>query len=241
MATRTYASLKRGYENLWAKCAVDAERVSEIDGQIKKITSNLDKYRAVEESTGVPWFWIACTHYREASLAFDRVLHNGEKIIGTGKKTSLVPAGRGPFYSWEEAAIDAVTVSPHSLDRIDDWPASRCLYEFERYNGWGYMGKENSPYVWAGTTLSDERGKYVRDHVFDPNAVEKQLGCAAIMKRLVETNAEVAERLDAGPDVPGDVSVPMTLASVSRDDLVYELLSRPNVKDVLVSYAKPSD
>ena len=239
----TYAATKRGYTNLWAKCSLDAHRVDEIDGQVKKILVNVERYKSVESVTDVPWFWIACVHYRESSLNFNGVLHNGQAIIGKGTKTTVEPKGRGPFYSWEEAAIDAVTVAPHKLDKIDDWPISRLLYEFERYNGWGYMGKENSPYVWAGTTLSDETGKFTRDHYYDPNAAEKQLGCAALLMRLSQVNDEVSDRLDMNVTLPqpgGEVQTPMTLASVPRDDLILELTRRPEIKDVLVSYAEPS-
>ena len=236
----TYEATKRGYLNLWNKCELDKPRIPEIDKQLDVIGANVEKYKSVEAETGVPWFWIACTHYRESSLDFRSVLHNGEKIIGTGKKTSLVPAGRGPFYSWEEAAIDAVTSPPHKLDKIDDWPVARCLYEFERYNGWGYMGRENSPYVWAGTTMSDETGKYVRDHVYDQNAVEKQLGCAALLKRMTEVNDEVADRLDGNVTIPQpDPVIPLSLADVPRLDLIRELTRRPEVANVLVSYAEP--
>jgi lysozyme family protein len=40
-----------------------------------------------------------------------------------------------------------------------------------------------SPYLWSGTTVY-ERGKYVADGRFSAIAVDKQIGCAAILKEL---------------------------------------------------------
>jgi len=43
-----------------------------------------------------------------------------------------VPAGRGPFASWEEAAIDAlVDCAPH-LARNKDWSIGGALTELEQ-------------------------------------------------------------------------------------------------------------
>src|SRR5262249_52519607 len=126
---------------------------------------------------------------------FAGVLHNGEKIIGTSRKTRLVPAGRGPFATWEEAAIDALTMPPHCLHRVVNWTLERILYEIEKYNGWGYLGKCNSPYLWSWTT-EYSGGKYVADHVFSRTAIDQQAGCVAILKVLAEMDDQVAARLD---------------------------------------------
>jgi hypothetical protein len=54
----------------------------------------------------------------------------------------------------------------------------------EAYNGWGYVKKGiNSPYLWSGTNHYTS-GKYVRDGVFDPRAVSKQLGAVCMLKEL---------------------------------------------------------
>lgn len=193
----TYAGTRAGYRHLWDKMHVtrEAEASSAADGILRDRT----RYEAVEARTGVPWFWIALVHLRESSRDFRGVLHNGQKIIGTGKLTTLVPKGRGPFETWEEAAVDALTYM--GLDKIDDWPLERCLHAFERYNGWGYFGKINSPYVWAGTNLYS-RGKYVADGKYDPNHVDKQLGLAAVLKILTELSDDIADSLDMGAASP---------------------------------------
>jgi hypothetical protein len=118
---------------------------------------------------------------RESSCNFAGVLHNGEHIIGTGRKTTLVPKGRGPFSSWSEAAIDAIKL--HGLHKIADWPIERLLYEAERFNGWGYLRRGPSPYVWAGTNWY-KAGKYIADGVYSATHVDSQLGVAIIWKQL---------------------------------------------------------
>jgi lysozyme family protein len=153
------------------------------------ILAHRARYENIGMQTGVPWYIIGVKHLREANNDFRGVLHNGEKIVGTGRKTRLVPAGKGPFSTWEEAALDAIRLM--GLDRVKDWSIERALYECERFNGFGYFHKGlPSPYVWSGTTVY-VRGKYVRDGVFDPNAVDQQLGCAIVLKRLEQSGVQM--------------------------------------------------
>jgi len=184
----TYNNTKRGYLNLWKKAEPDPHRIPEIRARAQVIIDNKERYQAVEFQTGVPWFWIGAIHYRENANRFNGALHNGDKVIGNGRLTYRVPAGRGPFATWEDSAYDAI--KSQGLHLIEDWPIERCLFEAEKYNGTGYFGRENSPYVWAGTTLSDETGKYVSDGRYDPNAPEKQLGVAALIGALVDMDAD---------------------------------------------------
>lgn len=165
---------------LWASCKVDQERVQEIGLICKKILDNKDKYVAVQDRTGVPWYLVAALHYREASLNFQTCLHNGDPLPGP---TTHVPRGRGPFKTWSDAAIDALKYD--GLDKIKFSNVETCLILAEKFNGLGYRTKgEYSPYVWAGTNHSDETGKYTGDGIFNPFAKERQLGVAAIFKGL---------------------------------------------------------
>ena len=129
---------------------------------------------------------VCALHYRESSLSFAGVLHNGEKILNTGKKTKLVPKGRGPFSTWEEAAVDALMLKKSIFP--SKWTFESMLEFSERFNGLGYRSKigdsgkiELSPYVFAGTNLHDETSKYVSDGKYSPTAKEAQLGVAAIL------------------------------------------------------------
>ena len=58
------------------------------------------------------------------------------------------------------------------------------LTMLERYNGLGYASRgAPSPYIWSGTDQY-KAGKYVRDGVYDPNHVDTQPGCAALIKEM---------------------------------------------------------
>jgi lysozyme family protein len=79
-----------------------------------------------------------------------------------------VPAGRGPFTSWEDAAFDALAMCPPFASRNKDWSPGGALTMLERYNGLGYAAKGvPSPYIWSGTDQYVS-GKYVADHIYDP-------------------------------------------------------------------------
>lgn len=172
----------------WARAQFT--RSTQINAQATKIVANRSRYELVAKATGVPWDVIGVIHYRESSNDFRGVLHNGQKIIGTGKKTTIVPKGRGPFSTWEEAAIDAlVNCHPH-LARNKDWSLGTTLDKLEAYNGLGYRNKGlASPYLWAGTDQY-VKGKYVADGKFDPNHVDQQLGVAAILMKIREKAAQ---------------------------------------------------
>ena len=185
MAKYTYEQLKDEYQQLWdtMKIIRDAGNLSNVS---TKVNLHREVYQKVEKETGVPWQLVAVIHIREAGLSdvgkFKGVLHNGEKIVGTGRVTSIVPRNRGPFNSWHSAAVDALKLK--GFDKIKSWPVSRMLWALEPYNGYGYRNKGlRSPYLWASTN-HQQRGKYVADHVFDPNAIDSQMGCAAMLKYL---------------------------------------------------------
>lgn len=169
------------YVKNFNEAEIDPERVWEVKAACEKILANKKFYQDVEAKTTVPWDVIAAIHYRESSLNFKAVLHNGERIVGTNKKTKLVPADRGPFKTWRESAVDALLIKKYLFPK--DWTIEKQLIFIEAYNGLGYKRRgELSPYVWAGTNKHDEHGKYVSDGKYDPNALEKQLGAVAILK-----------------------------------------------------------
>ena len=165
-------------------------RSTQINKQADKIIANRARYEQVSRATGVPWDVIGAIHYRESSNDFAGVLHNGQKIIGTGKKTTLVPKGRGPFSTWEEAAIDALMNAHPYAGKNKDWSIAGTLDILERYNGLGYRNKGlPSPYLWAGTDQY-VKGKYVADGKYDPNHVDQQLGVAPILMKIREMEAQ---------------------------------------------------
>lgn len=186
----TFEATERGYTNLWRSAKLkDGADAANAETFANKIIAAEDRYRAVQAATGVPWFFIGALHMRESSCNFAGVLHNGEKIIGTGKLTELEPPNRGPFSTWQEAAVDALKLK--NMHRVQVWSPARMLYQAEVYNGLGYVGKGvNSSYVWAGTN-HEQLGKYIRDHVWDPTHDDTQLGVAAVLIRLAEKRPDI--------------------------------------------------
>jgi len=187
----TFEERKAHYEAQWSIMTVKPERASSVDRSARLAISNKSRYLAVAKATNVPWFVIAIIHMREASGSFAGVLHNGEHIIGTGRKTTLVPAGRGPFSTWEAAAIDALKM--HPISKITVWDIPHICYGTEAYNGWGYWwhGDKSSAYLWAGTNI-DGGGKYVADGVWSSSAQDAQNGCMAVLKRIIALDPTVA-------------------------------------------------
>jgi lysozyme family protein len=141
-----------------------------------------ERYQAVSKQTGVPWPFIAVVHERESSQDWTASLAQGDPWNQVSKH---VPAGRGPFKSWEEAAVDAlVSCAPHAAKNTD-WSIGGTLTMLEQYNGLGYASRGRaSPYIWSGTDQYVS-GKYVRDGVYDANAVDQQLGCAGLLMAMM--------------------------------------------------------
>ncbi|WP_298243723.1 hypothetical protein [uncultured Bradyrhizobium sp.] len=175
------------------------------------------RYQAVERETGVPWPAIAVIHERESSQDWRGSLAQGDPW---DRVSVHVPARRGPFASWEAAAIDALAKCPPFLARHKDWSVAAALTALETYNGLGYATRGMpSPYLWSGTDQY-RAGKYVRDGVYDPGKVDPQLGCAALLIALMEIDPEIslARAKDAErPPVAG--SAKPSLANPSKGSI----------------------
>src|SRR4051794_27772412 len=63
------------------------------------------RYQTVAAKIGVPWPVIAVIHERESSQNWAASLAQGDPW---NRVSVHVPAGRGPFRSWEDAAVDAL-------------------------------------------------------------------------------------------------------------------------------------
>ncbi|MBV9557428.1 MAG: hypothetical protein JO254_10140 [Pseudolabrys sp.] len=173
------------------------------------------RYRAVSGRTGVPWPIIAVIHERECSQNWSGSLAQGDPW---NKVSTHVPAGRGPFASWEEAAVDALVNCPPHAAHNKDWSIGSALTKLEEYNGLGYAARGRpSPYIWAGTDQY-KSGKYVRDGVYDPNVVDSQLGCAGLLMAMMAlapditfTNAAEPTSQSTQPEKPKLSSPPATI------------------------------
>lgn len=190
MSAYSFEILKTEYARLLSKMIVarDAGAHSAAD----RIIAGRGRYKAVEAATGVPWRFVAVLHNRESSADFRGVLHNGERIIGTGRRTALVPKGRGPFASWEDSAVDVLKFK--GFDKISDWSSERMCFCAESFNGWGYRNRRvPSPYLWSGSNHY-VKGKYVADGKYDAGVVDRQLGCMVLYEYL--------RKIDVEPYVP---------------------------------------
>ena len=173
----TSGSTSFGNKNFTVTLSDKQKRDLEHIKQVYK--ANKDRYDRVAAATGIPAELICAIHYKEGSNNFSTYLHNGDPL---GKATVHVP--KGIYFGkdqWEEAAIHALKSKAkngigHDFDSM--------LNFAERYNGLGYRNKGvTNPYLWAGTS-NYTKGKFVRDHVYDPSAVCKRLGVAVIVKEL---------------------------------------------------------
>lgn len=184
------------YRRMFEACKVNPGKEAQLERTLATIERGMPRYREVAERLGAEnvenFAWIlGAIHFKEASCDFDGVLHNGEKIVGTGKKTSIVPKGRGPFSSWEDSAVDAIAIESSRWRKLVAGGADigDILWALERFNGTGYItgaGRaETSPYLWACSNINDGRGKYVSDGKFDPTATTgATAGAALILKEL---------------------------------------------------------
>jgi len=192
----TLAALTAANARRWAAARLLSYREASFRATARRLVAAKDRYEAVAARTGVPWFVVAVIHEREASQRWDASIAQGDRW---DRVSVHVPKGRGPFTSWEAAAVDALTdCAPHAA-RWRDWSPGGLLTLLEQYNGLGYanMGLP-SPYIWAGTDQYSS-GKYVADGRFDPQAVDQQLGCAGMLLAMGEIETSVVAALARTP------------------------------------------
>ena len=187
----TYIKLKNEYSNLLETMEVLPNWKDAIDRKARGIYANKARYEEVSLATNVPWQVIGLIHSLEANLDFTKNLYNGEPL---NQRTRKVPKGKGPFSSWEEAAVEALQYD--GLDKIEDWSDEQVAYALEKYNGFGYRTRRTgvlSPYLWSGTNHyttgkfveeKDRSGKYVS--VYKPNVKSAQIGAVPLYLRLKE-------------------------------------------------------
>lgn len=184
--TRDEHVLKGEYEKLYSEAVIQKTFQAQVKKFVARANAHFSKYDAVGSIIGCPWFFIAAVHMRESSTNVTTCLHNGDPLPGP---TTHVPIGRGPFATWEEAAVDALKL--RRINEVRDWSLGRLFFELEAYNGFGYRigrGRQTtptntSPYIFSGTQFY-EKGKYASDGIFDAELVDAQVGCMAFIKGL---------------------------------------------------------
>lgn len=186
-------ALKAANAKRWANAKLT--RGPEFSKPAAKAFANKARYVSIAKRAGMPeigWLFIACAHYRESSQDFTKNLGQGDPL---NQVTKHIPAGRGPFLgptAFEDGAVDAlVNCAPYAA-RLTDWSVAGMLTNLERYNGIGYAAKGRpSPYIWSGTDQYST-GKYVADGVYDPNTVDRQLGCAGLILAIMALDKSIS-------------------------------------------------
>ncbi len=188
LLAQSLLAYERG-EDLRVKRFIEAEPKSayipQIDKVIRRIMINKCRYVQVDKQANTPWYVIAALHNMESSGSFRHHLHEGSPLT---RRTRWVPKGRpktgNPPFTWEESAIDAL-----AYDNMGD---KRWAYLFDTlwavqcYNGTGYWKYHRStptPYLYSKTSI-EKPGKYVSDGKWSSTARSKQIGIAAIWKRM---------------------------------------------------------
>lgn len=203
-----YEQLKPSYAALWASMTIT--RPQEISRDAAKLVGYRDRYAYVSAQTNVPVIVLAVIHNRESNARFDTFLGNGQPL---NRVTTIVPKGWGPWAganAWGDASIQILRHM--GLDKVAAWDVTMALYQEEVWNGFGYRSfGVNSPYLWAGSNQygppTAAPGKFVSDGRFDSRYIDRQLGTAPLMKRMVELAPDLA--------LPG-----MDAAAVARPKVV---------------------
>jgi lysozyme family protein len=181
-----YPELREEYLGLFATATLRDERAETARWYLTMMRQSRARYEAVQRRTGVPWYFIGATHGLEASFNFRAHFHNGDFPLSA--RTRQVPAGRPttwlPPSDWESSAIDALRLM--GFTGQSDWSLARTLYRMEAFNGFGYRSRGvPTPYLWSFSSHYD-RGKFVADGRWNPQARSQQCGTAVMLKLLVD-------------------------------------------------------
>lgn len=216
MPNPTNAAMIAANEAVFAKAKIRPEWQGRIDAAAKRLCDPRNKAWFTEESArlkrcgyGVPWFMIAVTKEMEAGPdpQFRRSIAQGDPW---DRPSVNVPKGRGPFDDWYEAADDALIKCAPYMALWRNWTMGGALTIAMKYNGLGYFKRGvPNPYLFSGTTAYS-KGKYVRDGVYDPQAVSAQVGIAALLLGMQKFDASVSfasDNVDPRPSAspPKDV------------------------------------
>lgn len=165
----------------------------------KALAQRASLYDPVELAMNVPWWVTACLHHMECDGNPAGGIDNGDPW---DRPTVHVPAGRGPYHSFQAEACDAL----ERYQRPENWGVHFAgkswndpgwVYWFlESWNGFGARLSRGGvttppnacPYLYNGVEVNGQplyvKGKDTSDFHFDPEATSAQVGCMAFLKAL---------------------------------------------------------
>jgi lysozyme family protein len=161
-------------------------KMPQAEAVAKNLLVNRQKFVDVQNECGVPALWIMAVFERE-DPSFLTYLGNGDPL---DRVTVDVPAGRGPFASWEAGCIDALNYD--KITSVTTWTWEQACYQWEKWNGFGYREyhKIASPYLWSGTDQYS-KGKYIADGRWSSNTIDQQLGTVIIAQAIAALDTEL--------------------------------------------------
>ena len=177
------------YQQLYDSMIINHAKDAEIDNAVGKIMKGKAEYvLAALANKNLVWYAIGIAHYMEASCDFTKHIHCGDSLAHrtvnepTGRPLADPIAGKDKPYTWQESCLDWMVLK--GWNKWKDWGITDILARLEMNNGLAYRNKGiATPYLWSYTNQYSV-GKYIADHVFDPEAVSKQVGAAILLKRL---------------------------------------------------------
>jgi len=178
-----FSALKPEYTALLIHMRITRESV--VNATADRLLRHVDegRYEEVSAKTGIPQIVMAASFEREASSNFNLSPAQGDPWR---HRSVHVPRGRGPFSSWAEAAIDAYHIDCLDTIGAQNWSWERACFEEELFNGFGpRMHGKHTGYLWAGSSAYTG-GKYVSDGVWNPSAIDHQLGVIPMMFAMVK-------------------------------------------------------
>ena len=183
MNSSDFGQLRQEYQAFYDASTLRPEFKGEATSCVSHLTKSKDRYDVVGKALGIPWQFVGIIHGLEGSFNFGTHLHNGDPLTA---RTVQVPAGRpklgNPPFAWEDSARDALKF--HHFDKETDWSVPHMLFLWETYNGFGYRPRGiPSPYLWSFSNIY-EKGKFVKDGVFDSTVASAQCGAAVMLKAV---------------------------------------------------------
>lgn len=187
--------LKNEYQHLFDTCTIKPARYKAVDNCVQAISRSRTIYEPIAAATGVPWYVVGIIHKMECDCDFKKHLHNGDPLTA---RTIQVPKGYpksgNPPFSFYDSAVDALKLT--GVTKWTDWSIGGTLYFFEKYNGFGYRSKGiYTPYLWSFSNHYS-KGKFIKDGLYDPEAVSAQVGTAVILRRMSELQVAIAGEKD---------------------------------------------
>lgn len=206
-----FEKLEQNYIDLASHATIVPKREAELASASRRLLRDKEVYKHVESLTHVPAAALMALAEREMTGNLHCYLGNGQRL---DRRTTIVPINRGPFPDTPEGFVAGCLDALH-LDGLDQvwrkpggWSLPRFCYESEGWNGWGYRSRGiPSPYVFGATSVQ-RPGKFPRDHFFDPNMMDPQLGTLALVEEIVKLDpsleffADEIVKVDAPSIIP---------------------------------------